>query len=91
MLYLALSASESAFHIWPKVHSLSGLRRLLGRSGRCSRQNATYGFELTFLAGGAAADAGGAGLLGGAELAARNGAGDGLECATISGSAGGTP
>ena len=90
MLYLALSASESAFHIWPKVHSLSALRRL-GRSGRCSRQNATYGFELTFLAGGAAADAGGAGLLGGAELAARSGAGDGLECAIISGSAGGTP
>ena len=53
--YLALSASESAFHQVPKVLSLSPLRRLVGRNGRCSRQKATYGLVCGFLAGGAKA------------------------------------
>eukprot|EP00964_Phaeocystis_antarctica_P043113 scaffold24708_cov67-Phaeocystis_antarctica.AAC.11 len=37
-LYLALSSSGSDFHIWPKVHSRCELRKLCGRSGRCSWQ-----------------------------------------------------
>ena len=37
-LYLALSSSGSDFHIWPKVHSRCELRKLRGRSGRCSWQ-----------------------------------------------------
>ena len=41
----------------PRVCSLSALRRRAGRSGRCSRQKATYGLVAIFLAGGASADA----------------------------------
>ena len=37
----------------PKTCSLSALRRAVGRNGRCSRQKATYGFRVAFLAGGA--------------------------------------
>ena len=37
-----LSASDSAFHRWPKTLSLSALRRDAGSKGRCARQNVTY-------------------------------------------------
>ena len=69
IVYLTLSASGSAFHIWPKVLSLSALRRLVGKKGRCFRQYTTYGFEHAFFAGGAAVGVDGVGLLGGAEVA----------------------
>ena len=73
-LYAALSAAESAFHCRLKRFSLSPLHSG-GRRGRCTRQNMTYMFSYAFLAGGAVAEVGGAGLLGGTERIARGGAG----------------
>ena len=73
-LYAALSAAESAFHCRLKRFSLSPLHSG-GRRGRCTRQNVTYMFAYAFLAGGAVAEVGGAGLLGGTERIARGGAG----------------
>ena len=80
-LYTAFSAAESAFHCRLKRLSLSPLHRDGGRRGRCSRQNMTYMFTYAFLAGGAVAKVGGAGLLPSAlaalasERMARGGAG----------------
>ena len=43
--YLARSGLESSLHCWPKVCSLTELRKPVGRNGRCSRQKTVYGFE----------------------------------------------
>ena len=37
-LYVACSCLESLLHSWPKVCSLTELRKFLGRNGRCSWQ-----------------------------------------------------
>ena len=43
--YLARSGLESSLHCWPKVCSLTELRKPVGRNGRCSWQKTVYGFE----------------------------------------------
>ena len=43
LFHLALSASGSAFHSWPRTLSLSALRKDVGSKGRCSRQNSLSG------------------------------------------------
>ena len=43
--YLARSGLESSLHCWPKVCSLTELRKPVGRNGRRSWQKTVYGFE----------------------------------------------
>ena len=62
------SAPDSALHRLPKTLSLSALRRDVGSNGRCARQNEAYAergtINASFLARGARAEPGGAGLFG---------------------------
>ena len=62
------SAPDSALHRLPKILSLSALRRDVGSNGRCARQNEAYAergtINASFLARGARAEPGGAGLFG---------------------------
>ena len=43
--YLARSGLESSLHCWPKVCSLTELRKPSGKNGRCSWQKTVYGLE----------------------------------------------